>query len=201
VSKPIRSLASFSLALCLIMALVGACATGPKVETDTFETPDGVLVVQSVKLVATVEAVDVRNRTLRLKTEHSGVQTFHADSRIANFEQIQVGDEVHAEVVEELALTLIRGGAAESMAVAGAVAVAPLGHKPGIVMVDTAETTGKIVAIDAHDHSVTLEFPDGSIRSIKVGKHRDLTTVALGDAVRAQLTEGVAIEVVKAPKK
>jgi hypothetical protein len=68
-------------------------------------------------------------------------------------------------------------------------------------MVDTVETTGKIIAIDQHDHSVTLEFLDGSIRSLNVGKHRDLTTVALGDAVRAQLTEGVAIKVVKAPAK
>ena len=199
-SKPIKSLI-YLFALCLTMAVLGACTTGPKVQSETFETPDGVLVVQSVRLSATVEAVDARNRTLRLKTRHSGVQTFHADSRVANFGQIQVGDEVHAEVVEELALTLIRGGAVESMEVAGAVALAPLGHKPGIVMVDTMETTGKIIAIDQHDHSVTLEFLDGSIRSLNVGKHRDLTTVALGDAVRAQLTEGVAIKVVKAPTK
>jgi len=201
VFKPIGAHIFLSLALCLIVVGLGACATGPRVETETFETPDGALVVQSVRLVATVEAVDARDRTLRLKTKHGGVQTFEADGRVANFDQIQVGDEVHAEVVEELAVTLIRGGAPESMGVAGSVALAPLGHKPGVVMVDTAETTGRIIAIDAHDHSVTLEFLDGSIRSIKVGKHRDLTTVALGDAVRVQLTEGVAIEVVKAPMK
>jgi hypothetical protein len=201
VSNSIKSAIARSLALGLVLAGLGACATGPQVETATFESPDGVLVVQSVKLVATVEAVDARNRTLRLKTRHSGVQTFEAHDRVTNFDQIQVGDEVHAEVIEELAITLIRGGATESMGVAGAVALAPLGHKPGIVMVDTVETTGEIIAIDAHDHSVTLEFVDGSIRTLKVGKHRDLTTVALGDSVRAQLTKGVAIEVVKAPEK
>lgn len=189
------------LALAFFLAGLSACASGPKVETQTFETPDGAYVVQSVEMVATVEAVDARTRTVRLKPKHGDAKTFTAHDRVANFSQIQVGDEVHAKVVDELAITLIHGGASESIGAAGAVAVSPLGAKPGIIMVDTMETTGKIVGIDAHHHSLTIELIDGSTRTIKVGKHRDLETVKLGDAIRARLTEGVAIAVVSPPAK
>ena len=57
-----------------------------------------------------------------------------------------------------------------------------------------------IIAIDAHAHTVTLEFLDRSTREVKVGKHRDLSRVALGDSVRIQITDGVALWVVTPPK-
>ena len=181
--------------------LLTACMGGPKVDTQTFETPEGVAVVQTTRLVATVQAVDATTRSLTLKPKYGKAQTFKADAAVANFNQIQVGDEVHAEVVEALAITLIPGGAAESAGAAGAIAVAPLGAKPGILMVDSVQATAKIVGIDAHEHSVTLEFLDGTLRVLQVSKKRDLSNVMLGDAVQVRITEGVAINVSKPMKK
>ena len=71
----------------------------------------------------------------------------------------------------------------------------PLGAKPGAVVADTVEVTGTIIAIDGHEHTVTLEFLDRTTQEIKVGKHRDLAKVALGDSVRVTLTQAVAITV------
>ena len=78
-----------------------------------------------------------------------------------------------------------------------AIGVASAGGKPAIVVVDTMAMTAEITAIDAHSHRVTLELPNGTIKTVKVGKHIDLTRVSLGDAVFIQVSEGVAIEVVK----
>jgi hypothetical protein len=78
-----------------------------------------------------------------------------------------------------------------------AVALAPEGAKPGGFMANTVETTATIVAIDGHEHTLTLEFLDGSVQEVDVAKHRDLSQLSLGDSIRIQLTEALAIEVVK----
>jgi hypothetical protein len=102
---------------------------------------------------------------------------------------------VYVVLADSIAVTLIHGGAPQSAGAAAGVALAPLGEKPGILMVDTVELTGTIVGIDSHEHTVTLELIDGSTREIKVAKHRDLSEVALGDSVRVTLTEAAAIRV------
>ena len=80
---------------------------------------------------------------------------------------------------------------------AAAVALAPEGAMPGAVMASTVEVVATVVAIDSHEHTVTLEFRDGRIQEVHVGKHRDLSNVGLGDSVRVQITEAVAISVVR----
>lgn len=195
-SKSVRAAIAGLLCLAAVV-LFGACQTGPKTEVQAYETEDGAVVVETTKLEAKVVAVNSRERTLTLKPKYRDEVTFKADERVANFDQIQVGDEVHAEVIEEIAISLIPGGAATSVGEAAGVALAPLGAKPGIVMVDSVEVTAEIIAIDAHEHTVTLEFLDGSTKTVQVGKHRDLTRVKLGDSVRIVITEGVAIRVEK----
>ena len=176
--------------------LASACALlGPKVETESYETSDGAIVVESVKLTATVKAIDKRARTLTLDRKLHKDQVVKVGPDMANFNQIRVGDEVHAELIEEFAVALIRGGAAESVGELDAVALAPLGDKPAISVASSREVTGDIIAIDAHAHRVTLELIDGSTFSAKVGKHIDLTTIALDDSVRIQITDAVLIAV------
>jgi hypothetical protein len=141
--------------------------------------------------------VDATRGTLTLKPRHGDAKTFKANRDAVDLRQVRVGDEVHAVLVEELAVVLISGGAPTSVGAAAAVALAPEGEKPGVVMADTVEATATVVAIDAHDHAVTLEFLDGRIEEVKVSKKRDLSKVALGDSVRVQLTEAIAIAVVR----
>ena len=60
-----------------------------------------------------------------------------------------------------------------------------------------SEAVGKEGRHPLVGRTVTLEFLDGHTQEIAVGKKRDLSKVGLGDSVRIQLTEAVAIEVVK----
>lgn len=181
----------------LSLAFTLGCQSQPKVETTVEERPDGVLVVETIQTQATVTAIDASNRMLTLKPKRGRAKSFKVGEHVVNFEQIRVGDEVHATVIEELAVTLISGGAPIGTEAAAAVGLAPEGDKPAVIMADTIETTAKVVAIDGHEHTVTLEFEDGSIEEINVPKHRDLSKVGLGDAVRIQLTEALAIAVVR----
>jgi hypothetical protein len=192
--REIRVKWSVVLFASLMLVMISACA-GPDVKV--YERDDGTIIVESMELKAKVEAVDARARTVTLKRRFHEAKTFKVDDGMTNLDQIQVGDEVHAEVVEEIAVVLVPGGAPALVGEAGAVAIAPDGSKPAIVMVDTVEVTAEIIAIDSHGHHVTIEFPDGSVQDVKVGKHIDLTKVALGDSVLIRITEAVAIAVVK----
>lgn len=193
------SLAAIALRTSLAALLLGAlaCATGPDVETAVYETADGVLVVETVELEAKVVAVDATTREVRLQPPHGKERVFHAGPDVVNFPQIQVGDVVRAVVVDQLAVVLVPGGAPESVGAGAAVALAPEGAKPGVITAETAEITGTVIAIDEHEHTLTLQFVDGSVEEVKVAKSRDLSQVSLGDSVRARVTQAVAIAVEK----
>lgn len=189
---------SFLTTLCLGLALslTIACQSGPQVQTVVKEGPGSVVVVQTVEAQATVIAIDAIRRTVTLKPRRGEAETFKIGEGAVNFDQIRVGDEVHAVFIEKTAVSLVSGGAPTSVGAGAAVALAPEGERPGIVMANTVETTATVVAIDGHAHTVTLRFLDGRVEEINVGKNRDLTKVGLGDSVRIQLTEAIAIAVV-----
>jgi hypothetical protein len=77
------------------------------------------------------------------------------------------------------------------------VALAPKGARPGIVMANTVAVTATVKTVNARTRKVTLQFADGTSRTVTVGKAVDLAKVSPGDNVTAQLTEGVAIVVEK----
>jgi len=188
------------IASSLVLFLSGCGLLGPQVEVETYQTDDGAIVVESVELTATVKAVDQRARTLTLDPRYGDTRTVKVGPNMTNFNQIRVGDEVHAEIVEELAVKLIAGGTSESIGELDAVALAPVGAKPGITVVSSREVTADIIGIDAHAHTITLEFIDGSTSAVKVGKHIDLSQISLNDSVRIQITDAVAISIVAKPK-
>jgi hypothetical protein len=190
-----KRLAAFAL-----LVFLSACATGPKVETEVIEQPDGVIVVDTLRLEATVTAIDATTREIRLKPAYGDEETFTAGEEMVNFGQVRVGDTVRAVVVESMAINLVPGGAPEGVDAAEAVVLAPKGEKPGGVTVDAVEVTGTIVAIDGHDHTVTVRFPTGATDVLQVGKHRDLSQVALGDSIRFRMTEAFAISVETTPR-
>jgi hypothetical protein len=78
------------------------------------------------------------------------------------------------------------------------VGVAPKGAKPGIVMVDTAAVSAKIVAVDTTKHTVTLLDPDGKKKTVKLGKKvTNLGQLKAGETVDMVLTESLVVDVVK----
>ena len=187
----------FLFCLGLAASLVTACQSGPTVRTTVEEAPGSLVVVQTVESQATVTAIDATRRTVTLKPKRGETKTFRVGEGAINFQQIRVGDEVRAVLIEETAVNLVSGGAPASVSAGTTVALAPEGERPGVLMANTVETTGTVVAIDGHAHTVTLQFLDGRIQELNVGKNRDLTKVGLGDSVRIQVTEAIAIAVVK----
>jgi len=179
----------------LLLLLASACA-GPTVEV--FERPDGTVIVETTKTKATVTAVDARDGTVTLQRSWmSKPETYAVDTSIVDLTQVRVGDTVRAEVIDEFAVSLVPGGAPPEVGVEAAVALTQPGEKPMVITAKSVQVTAEILAIDGHAHTATLGFPDGSHKTVKVGKHIDLSEIAVGDSVLIEVTEAVAVAVTK----
>ncbi|MGH9845069.1 MAG: hypothetical protein ACREEM_40655 [Blastocatellia bacterium] len=137
-------------------------------ETTVIETADGAVVVDTFTTTATVTGIDTAKRKVTLVSPSGSKSIYKAGPEVVNFAQIRVGDQVKATVTEEVAIFI--GSGAPPSAVAGAgVALAPVGAKPGGVFVETSQVTVKVAAVDAKNHKVTFQLPDGTTKKVKVG--------------------------------
>ena len=183
-----------------ILFALASCASKPPpatAETAVIESSDGAAIVETYQASATVAAINFDTRKVTLLFSDGHQTTYKADKQVVNFDQIKVGDQVKATVIEELAVFLGKTKAQLSAGAGAAVALAPKGARPGIVMADTAEVTATVTAVDAETRTVSLQFVDGTRKTVKVGNSVDLSKVGPGDSVTAQLTEAIAILVEK----
>ena len=187
-----------------------SCSTEPKCEskcenkvagaslTAVFEpgVPGGVL-IEKFKESATVTGIDPLTRKVTLVKTDGTHATFIAGPEVANFAQIQVGDQVKATVTDKVSLFVPKPGESAADFAAGALALAPLGEKPGGVMADTVQFTAKVTAVSLWHHTATLQFPDGSSKTFKVRPDVTLTKETVGTEVVIRTTQAVAVSVEK----
>jgi hypothetical protein len=173
--------------------LTGETAGGVAV---TEGVPGGT-VVQTYELKATVTAIDKAARKVTLMDATGIKTTVTAGPEVANFDQIQIGDQLKITVAKELVVSV--AGESETADDEGAqlVALAPKGAKPGAIMAGTTRVTAKVTAIDLANHEATLQFADGSTRTVAVRPDVDLSKRKVGDKVVIRTTGALAIQVVK----
>ena len=182
-----------------------SCSTEPKCEDTTAGTsltavqrgvPGGVR-VDTCKETATVTAIDKTSRKVTLVTPDGAKSTVTCGPEVANFAQIEIGDQVKATVTEQLVVFVRNPGETANDGAASVVALAPIGDKPGGVMANTEEITAKVTAIDVKHRKATLLFPDGTSHTFKVRKDVDMTKHKVGDEVVIRTTEAIAVSVEK----
>jgi hypothetical protein len=153
--------------------------------------------VDTHKMTAKVTAIDTANRKVTLVTSDGEKTTVKCGPEVINFDQIRVGDQLKVTVAEELAVYMAKEGAAPSDGAAALVALAPKGAKPGGVVASTVQVTAKVTAIDLKHHKATLQFADGTTRTVTVRDDVDLTKRRVGEEVVIRTTEVLALEVEK----
>jgi uncharacterized protein (TIGR02246 family) len=173
-------------------------------EQNSAASPQGSQNPQAIETMAVtstsiVQSVDRANRTVTLSNAKGEVNTYQCGKEVINFDQIQVGDQVKATVVEQLAIFVRKAGAPGTEA-ASVVALAPRGAKPGVMMAQTSEVTASIIAIDPELHTVTLKGASGAAQTFHVSPKVDLSGVHDGDNVVLQYTQGLAIVVEESPQ-
>ena len=110
----------------------------------------------------------------------------------------QAGDQIVARYYDSVALFVRKSSEPPAAGEVAAVQVAPKGAKPAATLVETAEVTATVEAIDYQKRTVTLKGPEGKTRTIKVDPGvKRFKEVKKGDEVVLRFTEAVAISVQK----
>ncbi len=190
-----------SPALATVLALTSCSSSAPEGQGASLVAtqpgvPGGVM-INTYQITATVTAINAADRKVTLVGQDGKETVFKAGPDVVNFPQIQVGDQVKATVTEQLVVFMATDAPPQTDGAAMAVALAPVGAKPGGMVAQTVQVKAKVVAINLKDHKATLEFPDGSKKTVAVRPDVDLTQRAVGEEVVIRCTEALAITVEK----
>jgi hypothetical protein len=165
------------------------------------KSPGMVAAAQTVKLTATIVAIDPATREITLRDSGGKEVTLTAGPDVKNFAQMKVGDQVNAGYVEALALELKKGGgkAVARTEQTGATAAKP-GERPAAGVGRQVTIVADVVDVDAATQTITLRGPQRTV-ALKVRDPEQFKLVAKGDQVEATYTQAVAIDVTAATKK
>lgn len=163
----------------------------------TSEGVPGGVVVQTYELTAVVVAIDLANRKLTLLGADGVKQTVKVGPDAINFDQIRVGDRLQVTVAEELVVSVVGEGEPSSDGGAQVVVLAPKGAKPGGLIAETTQLTAKVTSLDLERRKATLQFEDGTTRTVAVRPDVDLTNHKVGDKVIIRTTEMLAVRIMK----
>jgi hypothetical protein len=189
----------------VIASMIAAAFALPAMaQTDTAvvrKGPGVAAAAQTVKLAATITAIDAATRAITLKGPRGKEITVMAGPEVKNFAQMKVGDQVNVEYVEALTLELKKGGgkAVARTEQAGAARAKP-GERPAGLVGRTVTIVADVVDVNAATQTVTLRGPERTVE-LKVRDPEQFKLVAKGDQVEATYSEAVAIEVTPAAKK
>lgn len=197
------NLATMALLPAAMLTLTSCSSTSSKPPVETTSTasfqpgvPGGVR-VDTHKLTAKVKAIDTANRKVTLVTPDGEETTVKCGPEVINFDQIRVGDRLNVTVAEEVAAYMAKEGTTPTEGAAALVALAPKGAKPGGIVASTVQVTAKVTAIDLKHRKATLQFPDGTTRTVTVRDDVDLTKRRVGEEVVIRTTEILALAVEK----
>jgi hypothetical protein len=192
-----KLIGSIGFAVLATLTVPAAAQTGTAVVA---KGPGVAGVAQTVKLTATITAIDAATRALTLKGPEGKEITLTAGQEVKNFAQMKVGDQVNIEYVEALTLELKKGSTAPVARTeqAGAAAAKP-GERPAGAVGRQVTITAEVMNVDAKTQVVTLRGPQRTV-DLKVKDPEQFKRVAKGDRVEATYTEALAIAVEPAKK-
>ena len=194
---------SLAVGLCALAAFACAkheTATSARSTAITESTGPG-SAAALVTATATVVDIDQATRMVTLQRADGEVVQFHVDESVRNLPQVRKGDQVTVAYYESLAIKLSKAeGGQPSVSVAEQLERAPLGDKPGGVLVRDVTLTAKVTAVDRKKQTVTLEGPQGNSVTLKVADPQYLDRAEVGHLVEATYREAVAISVQKPTK-
>ena len=194
-----KKLFGFTMALVALALATPALAQTPK--DGSAKLPSGGM-SEAVMLTATVQAVDLKARTVTLKGPKGKVETVKVDPSIQALDKLKVGDEVVAKYYEALAWDVKKAG--QSTMKPGITEAVGVGKEAGAGTAIGERKVRMVVTITAIDPAapaVTVKEPDGPSSVIKVKNPKNLEGVKVGDQVEVTFTQALAVSLEPAPKK
>ncbi len=186
----------------IVIAIAAAFAVNAPAQTTVVKSEPGKASVEhTVDVTATITAIDKTTRDITLKGPKGNWVVVTAGPEVKNFDQIDVGDKVHARYIEALVLELKKGS---EMAVTRTDEMSAQGAAPGAQPHGVAgrriTVVADVVAVNRETQMVTLQGPQ--LRAeVKVADPDQLRRIKKGDQVYATYTQALAMVVEAVPKK
>lgn len=187
----------------LAAACLPAAAQKPAATVDSAiaTAPGKAVAGQTIKTSATITHIDKATRTVKMKRQDGKEIEMVLGEEARNFDQLKVGDRVHAEYTEAVALELKKGGGGTPAATTGeSLERAGKGETPGGKAVRQVSVLADVVHVDHKKKQVTLKGPGGNLVDLAVEDPEQLKNIKKGDQVHALYTESLAIKVEPAKK-
>ena len=156
----------------------------------------GVVAVEITEWTATVKSVDYAKKTVVL--ERDGKTATVNASYAKRLDEIKPGDVVKVAHVEELAIYVRKAEQGPMASEARTVELAPKTQGPGGIITETKQVVANVEAIDYTQRTITLQRPDGSVKTFKVSDAVEkFDQIKKGDQVVLEYTDAIAISVEK----
>ena len=152
---------------------------------------------------ATVQAVDLDNRTVTLKDKDGRVATFDVAPAVVNLPQVKPGDRVDVSRYEAIAIDVTKAAAGSvPMAMQTTnIARAEEGELPAGQASRITSITAQVVGLNAAEHKVMFVGPAGGIRTVFVKRPKlqeMLNELKVGDMVQISFAEAEVASVTPA---
>jgi hypothetical protein len=186
----------------IIIAIAAAFAVNAAAQTTvTRSEPGKASVEHTVDVTATIIAIDKTTRDITLKGAKGNWIVVTAGPEVKNFDQMNVGDKVHARYIEALVLELKKGNdlavtRTEEASAAGAMP----GAQPHGVAGRRITVVADVVGVNGATQTVTLRGPQLTV-DVKVADPDQFRRIKKGDQVYATYTQALAMVVEPSPTK
>ena len=194
----IRSAAPAVLALAALAGCLPASAQNKPaatVDAGVVTAPGKGVAARTIKTSATIVVIEPATREVTLRRQDGQVTTVTLGDEVRNFDQLKVGDKVHVEYAQALALELKKGAGGASASGSEMAKRAEPGQKPGGAVARQVTIVAEVVKVDAKNRTVTLKGPKGNRVDLDVEDPEQLKMVKAGDKIEAVYTEALAIKV------
>jgi len=192
---------TIAFAISAILISAAPLAARAQATTEVARSPGKVEVSQTIKMTATVVAIDLAIRDVTLIDSQGRFHTVNVGDQARNLDQVKVGDKVTIEYTEAISLQLKKRGTADAGPPSAQVAMvrSPQGSKPGGAVGRKVTAIATVVAINPQKQIVTLRGPQGNEYDVQVVDPAQIKGVTKGDEVEVTYTEALAISVQPAP--
>jgi len=181
------------------VVLLAAAAGAQTVQQQASTKKGGVEAARLVDLQATVVAIDLAKREVKLRTPEGKELPITAGPQVQRLADLRVGDVVEIQFYESLTLSLskVEGGTPSRSEVSREQRTEP-SELPGGIKAKQTTVVAKVKAVDTAASEVTVEGPDGKPLTLEADPEV-LQGVKVGDFVTAVYTEAVAVSVSRPP--
>ena len=161
----------------------------------TQEGVPGGVATQVEEINAVVSAINYATSSVTLEDAQGHQRDFKASSEMIDLQRLKVGDKVNATVVLEQMIYLRDTATASTDSAADILATTPANANPGMLVAESVEIIAVVKAIDTTQQTATLEFGDGTRKTVKVRPDVQLKTEHLNRQVMIRLSSALAIRV------